>query len=83
MIDKNSFQFDKMTRIKSLPKKSALYRAIQASGGTQVSLAKKVGVSKQAVNVWVRKGRIPDRLEIAKRISDATGIPVIELCELK
>lgn len=71
-----------MSRIKLLSQHSGLFKAIQASGGTQISLAKKVGVSKQAVNVWVKNGRLPDRLEIVKRVSEATGIPVYELCEL-
>ena len=76
------FEIDKMNRMKKLPPNSGLFKAIQASGGTQISLAKKVGVSKQAVNVWVQKGKLPDRLEIVKRVSDVTGIPVYELCEL-
>lgn len=72
-----------MNRIKLLSQHSGLFKAIQASGGTQISLAKKVGVSKQAVNVWVKNGRLPDRLDMVKRVSEATGIPVYELCELK
>lgn len=55
--------------------------AIKACGGTQIGLAKKMGVSKQAVNAWVRKGRFPDDLNTLKKVSLATGVPVYLLAD--
>ncbi len=58
-----------------------LAMAIESCGGTQIGLAKKLGVSKQAVNAWVRKGRIPNDLDTLKKVSIATGIPVYLLAD--
>lgn len=41
--------------------KPGLARAIEFAGGSQIKLAKKAGVSHQAVSRWVKAGRISDR----------------------
>lgn len=54
----------------------AVLRAITAAGG-QTALAKKVGVSPQAVHRWISQGFVP-RGRIGS-VAAATGVSVAEL----
>lgn len=56
--------------------KKAIDRALAAVGGRQTVLAERLGITKQAVNAWRRRGiplrRLPD-------VAAATGLTVAEL----
>lgn len=47
--------------------------AIQASGGSVSSLARALGVSHQAVSLWLKAGRLP--MSRVAQVSKITGIP--------
>ena len=47
--------------------------------GSQTAMAEALGVTPQAVSLWFAKGHAP--LERARYISDATGIPAIQLVD--
>ncbi len=49
-----------------------LRRAIQISGGSQISLARKAGVTHQAVSRWVKAGRITDKS--LRKVAKALGV---------
>jgi len=46
--------------------------------GSQTRLAELLGVSKQVVSYWVRRGYVPPKW--ARRVETATGVSVAELC---
>jgi predicted transcriptional regulator len=52
---------------------NAVAAAVQASGGKVTDLAKALGVSHQAVSLWLKDGRIP--LSRVVQVSEVTGIP--------
>ena len=54
-------------------------REAAALAGSQTKLAEELSVSKQAVQVWIRQGYVPnDRI---KKIVDLYGIAAVRLCD--
>ncbi|AVY95774.1 hypothetical protein DAI18_18280 [Microvirgula aerodenitrificans] len=51
--------------------------AVDRAGGSQSDLAKKIGVSPQAVQQWVAKGFVPPKR--CRRVSEATKLPLARL----
>lgn len=51
--------------------------AVDRSGGSQSDLAKKMGVSPQAVQQWVANGFIPPKR--CRRVSEVTKLPLSRL----
>ena len=49
-----------------------LKRAIEMAGGSHISLARKAGVTHQAVSRWVKAGRITDRS--LRKVAKALGV---------
>jgi DNA-binding transcriptional ArsR family regulator len=56
--------------------KSGIERAIEAAG-SQAELARRLDISRQAVSLWVRRGRVPTWF--ATMVSKATGVPIDDL----
>ena len=56
----------------------AINEAIRRAG-SQGKLAKRVGVSQQAVNVWVKNGFMPP--ERASQVESQFGIPAVSLID--
>lgn len=49
--------------------------------GSQTAMAEALGVTPQAVSLWFSRGHVPRGR--ARHISDATGIPALELVDLR
>lgn len=58
-------------------KNNPVLRAAAVVGG-QTALAERLGIIKQQVNGWVKRGWVPP--EYATRIARLTGVPRSELC---
>lgn len=56
---------------------SGAQRAVTAIGGSQSELARLLGVRPQAVQQWVKSGRVPPRR--ARAVAELTGIALHEL----
>ena len=60
-------------KMKKLPHvQPGLKRAIDLAGGTQIALARKSGVTHQAVSRWVKAGRISDRS--LRKVAKSLGV---------
>lgn len=60
-----------------MSKIAALKAAIEAAGG-QTALAKKLGVGKQNIHNWIKRGGVPDRHVLA--IERECGVSRYEFC---
>lgn len=60
--------------MKALPNNigPGLRRAIEISGGSRTALARKAGVTHQAVSRWVKAGRITDKS--LRKVAKALGV---------
>ncbi len=56
-----------------------LKRAIEMAGGSQISLARKAGVTHQAVSRWVKAGRITDKS--LRKVAKALGVSPIVIAD--
>lgn len=44
---------------------NGVQKAIENAGGSEYKLGKLLGVSRQAINLWTRSGRVPPRMVLA------------------
>ena len=59
------------------PAQLGLETALKAVGDSQSELARRCGVSRQAVNGWVKRGRVsPEHVQC---VAQATGVPEWQL----
>lgn len=59
-----------------MAKQTGIEKAVEKAGGA-ARLAERVGVTRQAVYIWIESGEVPAGSVIA--VFDATGVPVTEL----
>jgi transcriptional regulator with XRE-family HTH domain len=78
MIDSSNVSLDSTEKSK-VKLKQHLREHLDKYGITATQLARKSGVSKQVISTWLN-GASPRRLEQVKKVADAMGVSIDELC---